>query len=123
MMEILKRGAAALGLELDAGQLAQFDTYYRELIAWNRRCNLTAITENEGVQTKHFLDSLTIASVITPEGRVLDVGSGAGLPGLPLKILYPIDFPLHLTTERRFKKVPVRKIFLALPEGPNPIFD
>lgn len=88
-MEILKRGAASLGLNLNPAQLERFETYYRELIEWNQRFNLTAITDYEEAQVKHFLDSLTIAVAITPDGLVLDVGTGAGTPGLPLKILYP----------------------------------
>ena len=63
-MDKLITGARALGIELSAPQLAQFDTYYRALADWNRRVNLTAITDYEGVQTKHFLDSVTVTLAI-----------------------------------------------------------
>ena len=93
-MDRLVAGATKLGLRLTPRQLEQFQLFYQELVDWNRRLNLTAITEYEDVQVKHFLDSLTVALALKrPEsGRdchVIDVGTGAGLPGIPLKILWP----------------------------------
>ncbi len=91
-MEKLKSGAQKLGLHLSSAQLGQFQTYYQQLVDWNRRVNLTAITDYEEVQVKHFLDSLTVvlARPVDAAGlRVVDVGTGAGLPGIPLKILLP----------------------------------
>ena len=82
-MQKLIAGAGKLGFELSQEQLEQFDTYYRELIDWNQRLNLTAITEYEEVQLRHFLDSLTITLVLKPppaEGfNIIDVGTG-GFP-------------------------------------------
>ncbi len=78
------------GFDLAAGQIAHFETYTRLLVAWNRRINLTAIRSREDILVKHFLDSLTCLRVMpAPIGRVVDVGSGAGFPGLVLKIARP----------------------------------
>jgi 16S rRNA (guanine527-N7)-methyltransferase len=93
-MKHLIAGAGRLGLALTERQLAAFRVYYRELVAWNERVNLTSITAFEEVQTKHFLDSLAcLLAVPGPlreiEMQAIDVGSGAGLPGLPLKIVWP----------------------------------
>jgi 16S rRNA (guanine527-N7)-methyltransferase len=91
MMEQLARQAAAFGLTLTAAQQAQFGHYLSLLLAWNERINLTAIREPEEIVTRHFLDGLTcaLATADLNNSRLIDVGSGAGFPGLPLKILYP----------------------------------
>jgi 16S rRNA (guanine527-N7)-methyltransferase len=95
-MEIETRGLAEtvrreLGLDLGAGQQQAFAWYARELIAWNRRFNLTAIEDPSDIEIKHFLDSLSCLRVMGPQpaGRLADVGSGAGFPGIPLKIMVP----------------------------------
>ncbi|MBI2329483.1 MAG: 16S rRNA (guanine(527)-N(7))-methyltransferase RsmG [Chloroflexi bacterium] len=91
-MERLNRGAMKLGVGLNPGQIEQFSIYYQELVDWNKRVNLTAITDYEEVQIKHFLDSLTVILALKPppaDFHLIDVGSGAGLPGIPLKILRP----------------------------------
>jgi len=101
-MDKLIDGATRLGLTLDKSQIDLFEAYYHELVDWNKRINLTAITGFEDVQTKHFLDSLTVTLAIklllnprsAPELApshlsVLDVGTGAGFPGVPLKIVLP----------------------------------
>jgi 16S rRNA (guanine527-N7)-methyltransferase len=89
-MERLVVGAKRLGFDLSKLQLDRFQLYYQELVQWNKRVNLTAIEDYEEVQLKHFLDSLTVALFLddlpTP---VLDVGTGAGFPGIPAKILLP----------------------------------
>lgn len=88
-----QRGLSELGLKLSDEQIRQFQVYERELDAWNRRFNLTRITGREQVQTLHFLDSLTAVLALSPEvksgGRVIDLGTGAGFPGIPLKIALP----------------------------------
>jgi 16S rRNA (guanine527-N7)-methyltransferase len=92
-MERLLTGAGKLGLSLSYAQVRQFEDYYREMMDWNQRINLTAITGYEEVQIRHFLDSLTIFTILNSRPyehlNILDVGTGAGLPGIPLKIAVP----------------------------------
>jgi 16S rRNA (guanine527-N7)-methyltransferase len=98
-MQLLAQGVVQLGVVLEQHQLDQFEAYYRELVDWNQRMNLTSITRYEEVQVKHFLDSLTLVLAVAkakiPGSRVIDVGAGAGLPGVPLKIAFP-DIALTL---------------------------
>jgi 16S rRNA (guanine527-N7)-methyltransferase len=97
-MTWLDRGCHLLELPLNPRQLAQFESYYQDLVAWNQKFNLTAITDYQGVQTKHFLDCLTGARLLAEEWprwsaahslSCVDVGSGAGFPGVPLKLVAP----------------------------------
>jgi 16S rRNA (guanine527-N7)-methyltransferase len=82
-------GARKLGVEIDAGITAQFSVHASELIKWNRKLNLTSITHPKDLAVKHFLDSLAPAHFIPDNARMLDIGSGGGFPGIPLKILNP----------------------------------
>jgi 16S rRNA (guanine527-N7)-methyltransferase len=122
MSELAQRAQAILGLRLTPGQLAAFERYESELISWNLRFNLTAIDDPEKIRTKHFLDSLTclLAMRNTPLERVIDVGTGAGFPGLPLKIVCPsmrltlvdsvgkkVAFCRHIVETLRLKDVEV----------------
>ena len=93
-MESLIAGARELNITLADHYLVAFETYYQELTAWNQRFNLTAITDREGVLVRHFLDSLSCFKALPwadmAEGaRIIDVGTGAGFPGIPLKIVCP----------------------------------
>jgi 16S rRNA (guanine527-N7)-methyltransferase len=80
-----------LSLNLSSAQLQAFLRYSQELVEWNQRFNLTAITDQEGIEVRHFLDSLTctIAMGSCMGQRVIDIGTGAGFPGIPLKIVCP----------------------------------
>lgn len=89
-MDELLRIATSWGLRLDRRQIEQFARYSAELRAWNTRVNLTSITDEREIILRHFLDSLRCAlSWGDTPSRLVDVGSGAGFPGLPLKILRP----------------------------------
>jgi 16S rRNA (guanine527-N7)-methyltransferase len=82
---------AGIGLSLNMDQHRKFDRYFEELVRWNEKVNLTAITDRGEVYLKHFYDSLTVVTVVDVGGlaSVVDIGSGAGFPGIPLKIVYP----------------------------------
>jgi 16S rRNA (guanine527-N7)-methyltransferase len=91
-MEKLIAGAKNIGLSLSPRQLEQFYTYYRQLVEWNKRINLTSITDIREVQIKHFLDSLSVTLAFKQKVAgwcFIDVGAGGGFPGLPLKIALP----------------------------------
>lgn len=81
--------ARQFGVELSSTQVDQFEIYFRELVKWNERTNLTSIVEYDAVAVKHFLDSLSLAPVLRDAKSLVDIGSGAGFPGLPLKIARP----------------------------------
>ena len=79
------------GVRCNSEQLKQFDTYYRLLVEWNAKMNLTGITEREAVYEKHFYDSVSLSFFIDmdKQSNLADIGSGAGFPSIPLKICFP----------------------------------
>jgi 16S rRNA (guanine527-N7)-methyltransferase len=105
--------ATAWGLPLDPNQLRQFARYADELLAWNAHTNLTAITDRQAIYVRHFLDSLALARFWgPPPATLVDIGTGAGFPGVPLKILHP---PLAVTLiESVGKKTAFLKHLIAI---------
>lgn len=107
-MELLRSGCEKLGIALSQRQEQQFMKYYQLLLEWNQHINLTSITDHEGVMKKHFLDSLCLVGFLSLEEmgqkKIIDVGTGAGFPGIPLKIIYPdIQLTLLDSLNKRIK--------------------
>ena len=121
MLSTLVRGARQLGVELDAYQLDLFEHYYRLLKSTSSRINLTSVTGCEAVQQRHFLESLALLPALRQvdllalgrQERVLDLGAGAGLPGLPLKIAAP-DLSLTLLEATTRKAAFLREVVSEL---------
>jgi 16S rRNA (guanine527-N7)-methyltransferase len=106
---ILMEGAKTFGIHLDEKIFEAFDLYLKELVKWNLKINLTAIRTEKGIVLKHFLDSLSIFPYLSNISTLLDIGSGAGFPGIPLKMVKPfleitlidsvrkkVDFQMHI---------------------------
>ena len=102
--EELEKYLDVLNIELKEEQIKQFYDYMNLLIEWNKKINLTAITEPKEIILKHFVDSLTISKYINKKSKLIDVGTGAGFPGIPLKILrQDIDIILVDSLNKRIK--------------------
>lgn len=90
MLESLDKQAEKIGITLNREMTEQFRIYQEILLDWNERMNLTTITDPEDIQNKHFLDSLTCVIPLDKEtGKLIDIGTGAGFPGIPIKIAKP----------------------------------
>ncbi len=83
------KGAKTFGIRLDEKALEAFELYLEELLKWNQKINLTAIRSEKGIVLKHFLDSLSVHAYLPKYSSILDIGSGAGFPGIALKIIQP----------------------------------
>lgn len=112
-MILLQQQAGRLGIDLNSQQLSQFEIYKNELLDWNARINLISESSAQEIITRHFLDSLTALQFITqPDAVIIDIGSGAGFPGLPLKIARP-NLKIYLLESNR-KKVSFMKHIIRL---------
>lgn len=100
--DLLIEGAKAYGIHLDTEAIGAFDLYLKELLKWNQKINLTAIRSEKGIVLKHFLDSLSVNPYLPQHVSILDIGSGAGFPGIPLKIVRP-NFEISLIDSARKK--------------------
>ena len=85
--QLLKDLSKKIDIELADEQINDFEKYQDLLLEWNEKINLTAITEENDIIIKHFVDSLTVSRYFKDNDKVIDVGTGAGFPGIPLKIV------------------------------------
>jgi len=114
-MDFVLEGAAQLGLRVSPVQAAQFGRHGQLLMEWNRNINLTAITDPTQVAIKHYLDAIAPLSHIPSEGRLLDIGTGGGFPGIPLKIMRPAQAMTLIDSVRKkinFVKSVIRQLRL-----------
>ena len=122
--KILEEGLLELNLSMTDQQAAQFQYFAEELISWNSKFNLTAINTMKDIYTLHFLDQISAIpfsnTIISPNFSICDIGTGAGFPGIPIKILYPeskltliesskkkCTFLQHITTELQLTNVEI----------------
>jgi 16S rRNA (guanine527-N7)-methyltransferase len=100
--KLMRDGAQLSGIQVSLEQAELFASHASELLIWNRKVNLTAITDPLEMAVKHFLDSIAAVPLIEPDKSILDIGSGAGFPGIPLKIMLPSN-PVFLIDASRKK--------------------
>ncbi len=105
--DLLIEGAKTFGIYLAGKAIESFELYLKEIFKWNQKINLTAVRSEKGIVLKHFLDSLSVYPYLPEASSILDIGSGAGFPGIPLKIIEP-TFEITLIDSVR-KKVDFQK--------------
>lgn len=113
--EILVKGAEELGVTLTQEQVGLFLEYLESIKVWNKKINLTAIREERGIVINHFLDSISLVPFIIGGSNLLDIGSGAGFPGIPLKIVIPeLEVTLLDSVEKKvfFMRYVIRRLRL-----------
>jgi len=110
--DLLTEGAKTFGIELDEKAIHAFETYLKDLLKWSQKINLTAIRSEKGIVLKHFLDSLSVSPYLPERSVILDIGSGAGFPGIPLKIIHP-SFEVTLIDSVR-KKVDFQRHIIRI---------
>ena len=111
MINLLKSLCEKFEINLTNSQLEKFNIYYNFLIEYNKNVNLTSITEKNQVATKHFLDSIIVSKYIDFKGKLIDIGTGAGFPGIPLKI---IDDELNVTLlDSSIKKIKFLELLVS----------
>ena len=114
--ETLLRIAGPLGRSLSDVELDRFERHYRLLLKWGRRMNLTSLKNEEEIARRHFLEPLAVADLVEEEGRMIDLGSGNGVPAIPLKVLRPhLDLILVESSEKRsaFLQAVIRELRLT----------
>lgn len=105
-IELLKKGITELGLTYDDKLIERFAIYQDVLLDWNGKINLTRITDEDDIILKHFIDSLACATldIIKPDSKIIDIGTGAGFPGVPLKMYFnEMDVTLLDSLNKRIK--------------------
>ena len=107
---ILKSGAKHVGVYLDRQMIHLFLIYLKELQHWNKKFNLTSLQDDREIVIDHFIDSLSVVPHLPATGSILDVGSGAGFPGLPIKIAKP-ELAVTLLESKRKKINFLRQVF------------
>ncbi len=113
---LLIDGAASLGVAMNGEQADAFAIHARELLLWNKSISLTTITDPREVAVKHFLDSIAASPLLPDNARLLDIGSGGGFPGIPLKVLLPSLSVTLIDASRKkinFIKYVIRLLSLA----------
>lgn len=123
MVRLLKEGTEQMGLLINEEQTDRMMRYMGMLVEWNAKFNLTSITDKQDIVTKHFLDSLTCAATgyVHNRHRAIDVGTGAGFPGIPLKIVYPgMEITLLDSLNKRIEFLKYVAVRLGL-EGSEPL--